>query len=131
MIGPKLMSIASALVALRVPGRDLVRLDSTDIRRYLRTPLARMGQPFRAPPGPDGWPDREEDWITPQGLAERVSWAMQVPARLLGDLPDPRRFVVTALGPAATPRTVFAAGAAETRADGVGLVLAAPEFNRR
>lgn len=123
--------MASALVALRVPGRELVRMDSKAVRRLIRYPLARMGQPFLAPPGPDGWPDTAEDWITPQGVAERVTWAMRAPTRLVPALPDPRRFVLTALGEAATPRTVFAAGAAETVAEGIGLVLAAPEFQRR
>ena len=90
-----------------------------------------MGQPFLLPPGPDGWPEAEADWITPHGLAERITWAMQAPRHLRSDLPDPRRFVATALGEAAGPRTIFAASAAETRADGIGLVLASPEFNRR
>ena len=47
------------------------------------------------------------------------------------DLPDPRAFVDQALGGYAPQSVRFAAGAAETRAEGVGLVLAAPAFQRR
>lgn len=45
-------------------------------------------------------------------------------------MPDPRNFVVTALGPLAGRDVVFAAGAAEVRDEGVGVVLASPAFQR-
>ena len=45
-------------------------------------------------------------------------------------LPDPREFVETALGPDVPEAVRFAAKAAETRAEGVGLVLASPAFQR-
>ena len=45
--------------------------------------------------------------------------------------PDPRRFVAEALGDAAGPALRFAAKAAETREEGVMLILASAEFNRR
>ena len=123
--------LASALVALHVRGYDIVRLERTPIQSLLYGPLVRMGQPFLLPRGPDGWPEGEADWITPQGIAERITWAMRAPKALVEPLPAPRRFVTTALGDVASARTVFAATAAETRQDGIGLVLASPEFNRR
>lgn len=100
------------------------------IRMAATAPLARMGQDWQRPPGPQGWPEAAEAWITPQGLAARIEWAMAT-ARDLTDPPDPRAFVEGALGPLARDATRFAAGAAETRADGVALVLAGPEFQRR
>jgi uncharacterized protein (DUF1800 family) len=47
------------------------------------------------------------------------------------DLPDPREFVSAALGPFAPPSVHFAASAAESKADAIGLVLTAPAFQRR
>ena len=46
-------------------------------------------------------------------------------------LPDPRVFVDTALGGYVTERVRFAAGAAERRAEAIGLVLMSPAFQRR
>ena len=89
-----------------------------------------MGQiPFR-PPGPDGWPDRSEDWITPQGLAARIAWARDC-ARNFGNGRDPRRFAADALADLASDETRFAVSAAETVHDGLLLTIASPEFNRR
>jgi hypothetical protein len=48
-----------------------------------------------------------------------------------GPLPDPRALVDRALGPLADGRLVWAAAAAESRAEGVGLILASPALNRR
>ena len=91
---------------------------------------SQMGQvPFR-PAGPDGWPDRAEDWITPQGLAARISWARDC-VRSFGNGRDPRRFAADALADLASDETRFAVSAAETVQDGLLLTIASPEFNRR
>lgn len=100
------------------------------VRRGLTEPMQRMGQPWLRPPGPDGWPEEAEAWITPQGLAARLDWIAQFVEGMETPI-DPRVFVDTALGPLAGPRTRFAADAAEDRQAGIGLVLAAPEFQRR
>ena len=89
-----------------------------------------MGQSFGQPGGPDGWPEADVDWITPQRLSARLQWAMAVPFVLRKMLPDPREFVDTALGSSAPEAVKFAARAAETRAEGVGIVLASPAFQR-
>ncbi len=130
-VKPPLDFIASALRALAVPPETLLALSLRDLRRLFHTPLIEMGQPWEAPPGPDGWPEAAEAWITPQGMATRITWAMSAPAALRPDLPDPRAFAETALGPAAPQAVRFAAGAAETVAEGVGVVLASAAFNRR
>ncbi len=100
-------------------------------RRMIGDPLAGMGQPFGAPGGPDGWPEEEEAWITPAGLAARITWAMEVPGRLVSAMPEPADLMARALGGLAGERLAFAVGAAESRREAVGLVFAAPEFNRR
>jgi uncharacterized protein (DUF1800 family) len=117
--------------ALGVTPDMIVALEMKPFKRLILDPLAAMGQPFQQAPGPDGWPEAEADWITPQGLAARIDWAMQAPERLVRPLPDPRAFLQVALGARAGKTLIWAVGAAESARDGVGLVLASPEFNRR
>lgn len=95
--------------------------------------LKRMNQPLHEPPGPQGWPQEAAAWITPQGLAARLNfagttgqWLAQTQQKL-----DPRRFAETSLGDALRPDTAFAVGGAPERWEGLALVLASPEFNRR
>ncbi|MDJ0631530.1 MAG: DUF1800 domain-containing protein [Rhodobacter sp.] len=123
--------MTSGLRALGARAADLDKLGPNHVRKRLLRPLRLMGQPYQRPPGPDGFADDAEAWVQPFGLAGRIGWAMRA-ARSLGQLaPDPREFVRTALGDATSGRLIWAAGAAETRPDGVGVVLASAEFNRR
>jgi len=123
--------IASSIRALGVPQGDLFDVSIRDIRRYMLLPLRVMGQERQNPVGPNGWPEDAESWITPQGMAGRITWAMQTPERLLDRLPDPREFARTALGPTPPDAVLFAAHAAETVSDGIGIVLASAAFQRR
>jgi uncharacterized protein (DUF1800 family) len=123
--------LVAAFRALGVGPDRILDLEPRGFKRLILDPLAAMGQPFHQAPGPDGWPEAEADWITPQGLAARIDWAMQAPARLVRPLPDPRTFLTTALGERAGEKLVWAVSAAESARDGVGLVLASPTFNRR
>ena len=123
--------IAASLRALGVSGDHIHVADDKAFQRMVLQPLTDMGQHWQQAPGPDGWPEAAEDWITPQGLAARINWAVQVPERMVKPLPDPRAFVTTALGSRASERLIWAVSAAESVAEGVGLVLASPEFNRR
>lgn len=117
--------------ALGIDGQAVMNLSRRDLRRHVLDPLARMGQDWMAPPGPNGWPEEAEAWITPARLAARIAWAMTAPAALAGDLPDPRDFARDALGAQAAGVLAAAVRGAENRAEGVGLVLASPAFNRR
>jgi uncharacterized protein (DUF1800 family) len=130
-VKPPFDFIASACRAIAVEPARLSKLKQKDIRTLFKNPLHLMGQPWQAPPGPDGWPEEDDAWITPQGLAARVRWAMVVPANLRRDLPDPREFAKIALGKDVPQSVQFATRAAERRMDGVGLVLASPAFQRR
>lgn len=123
--------MVAALRALGVTPADVLAAEAKAIRRLILQPLAAMGQPFHRAPGPDGWPEAAADWITPPGLAARIDWAMNAPERLQRPLPDPRAFLATALGSRAGERLTWAVGAAESARDGVGLVLASPDFNQR
>ena len=123
--------IASSMRALAVPRDVIENATLQNTRRMVERPLAVMGQSWQDPVGPDGWSENEENWITPQGMAGRITWSMRSPRQLVEDLPDPRDFVFTALGPTPPDAVIFAAGAAETVRDGVGIVLASAAFQRR
>ena len=122
--------VIAAIRALAVPKQRIMEARWQDVRDLIYAPLGLMGQPWQNPAGPDGWPEGAEHWITPQGLAARIQWAMTVPAIMRPDLPDPRRFVQTALGNRADDRLRFAVAAAEVKSEGVGLVLVSPAFQR-
>ncbi len=123
--------VLASLRALGLGTADVLALEARHFNRLILQPMAGMGQAWQAPGGPDGWPEAAEAWISPQGLGARIRWAMEAPARLVPALPDPRALVAIALGDVAGARLVRAVGGAESRAEGVGLVLASPEFNRR
>lgn len=129
-VKPPIEFVASALRALAVPPEALTSLDLPGLRRLLLGPLALMGQPWTQPAGPDGWPEAAGAWVTPAFVAARIDWAMNRPEEI-ADLPDPRDFVAAALGPAAAPEVVAAARAAERPHEGVGVVLASADFQRR
>lgn len=123
--------VQSALRALGMPTPAVTNLTRRETTRSLSTPLRIMGQPWDEPPGPDGWPEEANAWVTPQGMAGRIDWAMTKPLRLVPTLPDPRDFVHVALGPNPPEAVLFAARAAESRPEGIGLVLASAAFQRR
>lgn len=123
--------IASALRALGVSGEGVAGLDLGQTRQTFQRPMQFMGQPWGAPNGPNGWPEEAQHWITPQGLAVRINWAMKLDRFKLLKLPDPRELVTTALGGQAGERLRLAAGAAEDKGEGVAVVLASPDFQKR
>ena len=123
--------IASSMRALAVPQDVILEASLQVVRRMVQRPMFVMGQKWQNPVGPDGWPEDEQNWITPQGMAGRITWSMQSPGQLLDDMPDPRDFVFDALGPTPPDAVIFAAGAAETIKDGVGIILASSAFQRR
>lgn len=128
-VKPPLLFVTSALRALGTPPQTVAGLARGRTRRMLDRPLDHMGHDWQAPPGPDGLPEADTDWISPPALAARVQWALSVPERL-GPLPDPRGFVTDAFGDRAPEPVRFAARAAETRREGIGLVLISPAFQR-
>ncbi|MEL6617975.1 MAG: DUF1800 domain-containing protein [Pseudomonadota bacterium] len=130
-VKPPVDFMSSALRALALPDDAVTVLNEKDMRRVFAEPLVQMGQEWERPTGPDGWPEEDPAWITPQGLAARVAWAMRAPEYLLGTLPDPRVFVDHALGGQATEPVRFAAAAAESKSEAIGLVLMSPAFQRR
>jgi uncharacterized protein (DUF1800 family) len=123
--------IVASLRALQVAEADLRAFDYKMLKRNLLGTLDQMGQPMKRPSGPNGFPEEAGEWITPQGLAHRITWAMQMPQRLVDPLPDPVQFAQNCLDDRASEGLLWAAARAEDIAQGVGLVLASAEFNRR
>jgi uncharacterized protein (DUF1800 family) len=122
--------IVAALRALAVPPDRIAGMGRGEFRKRVILPLRAMGQEWGRPGGPDGWEEDAEAWINAEGLAARISWAMEAPGKF-GPLPDPRVLVKTALGDQAGERLIWATSAAESPREGVGLILASAEFNRR
>lgn len=122
--------MSSAARALAISPEAMQSLNEKAIRQRFFDPLRLMGHIWQKPSGPDGLEEADSAWLTPQGVAARLQWAMIVPQLLMPRLPDPREFVETALGGRASETVRFAASAAESRAEGVGLVLISPAFQR-
>lgn len=123
--------VSSALRALAIPKEAFAEREEKWIARFFSQPLTRMGQTWERPIGPDGWAEEDAKWITPQGVAARVAWAMATPVRVKDPLPDPREFAETALGRFADDAVRFVAASAESRPEAVGLVLMSPAFQRK
>ena len=90
---------------------------------------AALGEPAFNAPLPNGWPDTAAEWASPEGLMRRVDWAYGYAGR--PDLPEPMQLADAALGPLLTPSTAAAIRHAGSRRDGITLLLASPELQRR
>lgn len=124
--------LAASFRAIGVSGERIIAMDKKQLLRLIQNPLRDMGQAFLTASGPNGWPEDADAWITPQGLAARILWAMNAPSDILGDmLPDPETLLQRALGDAAGDRLRRSVPRAESQREAVGLILASPEFNRR
>ena len=92
--------------------------------------LTKMGQQPYKPLRPDGWPEVAAGWMTPPMMASRIDWAVDL-ARATGDRADPAALVDFALGDMASPLLRRAVAGAEQRWEGLAVLIASPEFNRR
>ena len=122
--------VASALRAQGLTRQDAQDWSDKEINARILVPLALMGQSWEEAAGPDGWSEDDAQWAAPQGLAARLQWALQLPEILPRKTPDPRDFVHHALGPRPPEQVLFAARAAESRREGIALVLMSPAFQR-
>jgi uncharacterized protein (DUF1800 family) len=88
-----------------------------------------MGQkPFSAP-SPKGWAEDAATWCDPDGLVKRMAWSETFAAQA-GDR-DPMLLAQAALGQRLTPLAAKTIARAETRAEGLSILLMSPEFQRR
>lgn len=89
-----------------------------------------MGQSLGRAPSPQGWPDRVEDWLSPDSLFKRVQWAEQFAARH-ANAADARMLAQLALGDDLGDATRQQIERADSGAQALALWLASPEFQRR
>ena len=93
-------------------------------------PLNMLGQPLWQPGGPNGFAEDSATWASPDGVKIRLDLASQW-ANKLHEAPDPRELLDAAFGAAASPETRQTVARAETKAQGLALLLMAPEAQRR
>jgi len=101
-----------------------------DNTRFIVGALDLMGQaPFR-PGSPAGWPDTAEHWGGADALYKRIEWSNTV-SRIAGTLVNPVDLGDAVLGPAFDPESRKAISRAENNIQGMTLLLASPDFQRR
>lgn len=121
--------VISAVRALDI-SEDFSALTSREIRNSMQLPVQSMGMNIFRPSGPDGWSEAAADWITPPTLAARIEWAVEA-AKAHGQDKDPRQMLQDVLGDTASNELQVAVAGAESKWEGVALLLVSPEFNRR
>lgn len=116
------------IATLRVLGVGL-ELSTGKGRLKIGQILGNMGQPPLRAPGPNGWPDRVEDWLAAPSLAARLSWA-ETAARRFARNTEPGPLARAVLGDA-DEATLTAVTRAEQRWEGVAVLLGCPAMMRR
>jgi uncharacterized protein (DUF1800 family) len=96
---------------------------------------AALGQPLWQPASPKGWPDDDEAWTGPSAIRERLRIAEKAARDLAPKgaavAVDPRELAEDLLGPSLSENTRLAIARAETREQGLELMIMSPEFLRR
>ena len=110
------------------------------VHRVLQQPVARverwwqaataMGQAVLRAPSPQGWPDRDADWVSPDALWKRSEFAGLM-GQQWGNRIDARTAASRAHGDALSEGSRLALERAESPAQAMALWLASPEFLRR
>ena len=90
-----------------------------------------MGQFPMAAPSPKGWSDQSQDWSGPDAVLSRIAFARQLAERIPSASIPVAQLADAALGARLTAATRSAIAAAGNAADGLALLLASPEFQRR
>jgi uncharacterized protein (DUF1800 family) len=92
--------------------------------------LNALGEPLWQPPGPNGFSDQADSWASAEGMKIRLDIAWQA-ARQVKDIGNPNDMLDAVIGPSASPETRQAIARAESKQQGLALLLMAPEFQRR
>ena len=101
-----------------------------DDARFVIGALDMMGQTPYRPGSPAGWPDTADEWGGADALYKRIEWSNAV-ARYAGDRVNPVDLADAVLGPGLSQNTRTAIGRAESVQQGLTLLLASPDFQRR
>ncbi|MBV8850135.1 MAG: DUF1800 family protein [Methylobacteriaceae bacterium] len=89
-----------------------------------------LGMPLWGPSGPNGFPDTAAAWANPEGMKVRLEIAVRIADRWRDAL-NPRDLLDEIAGAAASPETNRAIARAESKQQGLALLLMSPEVQRR
>lgn len=92
--------------------------------------LTQLGQRPFTPGSPAGWPDTAAAWDGGDALLKRIEWAAAVGA-VAGNRVEPGPLAEAVLGATAGEHTHSAVRYAESGGQGLALLFAAPEFQRK
>lgn len=101
-----------------------------DDAHSLESSLTFMGQRPLAPPSPKGWPEEAQTWCTPDAVIKRMNWSETFSTKTIGER-NPLEIADLALGERLSPAVARAISRAETRGEGLSILLMSPEFQRR
>ncbi len=93
-------------------------------------PLRAMGHFPWQPEGPNGYSDMVANWASPDGLKTRLDYAANL-ARRTPEGRNPNDLLLAIMGEAASKDTRQAVQRAESRQQGIAILLMSPEFLRR
>ncbi len=99
--------------------------------RQVVASLNEMGQRPYMSPGPDGWSDQQDYWLSPDGVWKRIEWAQLAGHALAGSITQPTVYADGVFGSTLSATTRTAIARAESPAQGLALLLTSPEFVRR
>ena len=105
---------------------DTVPDDVTKVAPVLNA----MGQKAFSAPSPKGWPEEAQAWCAPDAVIKRMAWSEALADQAIGQR-DPGELASNALGARLSPPVAKAISRAETRSEGLAILLMSPEFQRR
>jgi uncharacterized protein (DUF1800 family) len=92
--------------------------------------LNALGEPLWQPPGPNGFADEADAWASAEGMKIRLDIAWQA-ARQIKNIGNPNDTLNAVIGSSASSETRLAIAQAESKQQGLAMLLMAPEFQRR
>jgi uncharacterized protein (DUF1800 family) len=98
--------------------------------RQIAAPFDLLGQRPYTPGSPAGWPDTATQWDGADALLKRIEWAGCVAGRV-ASREQPLTLGERSLGAALNERTRVAMTRAASAEQGITLLIASPEFQRR
>jgi len=93
--------------------------------------LREMGQRPNMQPGPDGWSELEDHWLSPDGVWKRIEWSELAGRALSATISRPLEYAEQLFGPTLSEASRTAISRAESPAQALTLLLTSPEFMRR
>jgi uncharacterized protein (DUF1800 family) len=93
-------------------------------------PMRVLGQPLWEPPGPNGFPDTAAHWSSAENIRSRLDVSLQQ-ARRMGDRFHPGELAEQLFASGLSSETAQAIRRAETKQQGLAILMMSPEFQRR